>query len=332
MRGGLFVVLGLLGVLLGLGLLLWGSVSLPLESLLGVIGDPSGSDQLVRKILLELRLPKLAVAVMAGASLALAGLLMQTLFSNPLAGPDVLGISAGASLGVALLVLASGGTVVLGLAGSYGLAGAATLGAFLMLLVVMAFSEKVGDPTTLLILGLIFGAMAGGMVSILIYFSEPDQIQSYLLWTFGSFRGLSMEQLWVMASLLLPGLLLAVFLAKPLNALLMGEGYAASMGVEVQGLRRRLLFSASLLAGGVTAFCGPIAFLGIAVPHLARLLFKTADHKVLIPACLLVGADLGMFAELVAGLPGSALALPINAVLSMVGAPVVFWVVLGRSK
>ena len=332
MRAGLFSALGLLGVLLGLGLLLWGSVSLPLDSLFGVIGDSQGADQVVRKILLELRLPKLAVAALAGASLALAGLLMQTLFSNPLAGPDVLGISAGASLGVALLVLASGGTVVSGLVGSYGLAGAATLGAFLMLLVVMGFSEKVGDPTTLLILGLIFGAMAGGLVSILIYFSEPDQIQSYLLWTFGSFRGLSMEQLWVMVSLLLPGLGLAVFLAKPLNALLMGEGYAASMGVEVKGLRRKLLLSASLLAGGVTAFCGPIAFLGIAVPHLARFLFKTADHKVLIPACLLVGADLGMFSELVAGVPGSSLSLPINAVLSLVGAPVVFWVVLGRSK
>lgn len=331
MRG--LLLAGLAGVtaLLVFALLAWGSVPIgPIELWRALIGSSEASE-IHQRILFDLRLPKALAALVAGASLAVAGLLMQTLFSNPLAGPYVLGINAGASLGVALLVLSLGGMIG-GLGGNYALALAAISGAGLVLAMVVGLSERVGSVVTLLILGLMFGAMANGLVSILIYFAQPDQIQAFLLWTFGSFRGLDREQLAIMASFCLPALALALLLPKPLNALLLGEEYAASMGVEVKRLRRWLLLAASLLAGAVTAFCGPIAFLGIAVPHLCRYLFKTADHRILLPACLFLGADLALIAEWVAGMPGSSRALPINAILALLGAPVVFSVVLRRER
>ncbi|MDT8445506.1 MAG: iron ABC transporter permease [bacterium] len=330
MKGLMIAALALLTALLVFALLAWGSVSISAGDLWRALIGSSEAQEVHRRILYDLRLPKALAALVAGASLAVAGLLMQTLFGNPLAGPYVLGINSGAGLGVALLVLASGGLVT-SLGGGLALAAAAIGGAGLVLVMVVLLAERVQSAVTLLILGLMFGAMANGVVSILIYFAQPDQIQAFLLWTFGSFRALGTQQLAILSAICLPALALALLLPKPLNALLLGEEYAASMGVEVKQLRRRLLWAASLLAGAVTAFCGPIAFLGIAVPHLCRFLFKTADHRILLPACIFLGADMALAAEWVAGMPGSSSALPINAILALVGAPVVFWVVLRRA-
>ncbi len=317
------LTLGLVAALLGLG-----SVSIPSDQFTAALQGKG----IYGRILWDLRLPKVLTAAGAGAGLAVAGLLMQTLFSNPLAGPYVLGINSGASLGVALLVLVMGSGILSGIAGGFAMVVAAFIGAGLVLLLVLALAERVRTPVTLLILGLMFGSMASALVSILIYFATPNDIQAFILWTFGSFRSVGYSELSLMLPLVAFGLGLALFLPKPLNALLLGEEYAQSLGVEVKAVRRLLLLAASILAGGITAFCGPIAFLGIAVPHLCRFLFATSDHRLLLPACMLLGADLALAAELVAGVPGSSQALPINAILALAGAPVVLWVILkGKS-
>jgi iron complex transport system permease protein len=277
-------------------------------------------------------------ALLAGAALAVSGLQMQTLFRNPLSDPFVLGISSGASLGVALVVLGAGvaaglgsGTKLLGglsLAGDVGITVAAILGSLLVLLLVLAVSRRVQSTMTLLILGLMFGYATSALVSVMLYFSIADRIQAYISWTFGTFGGVTWSQMQVLAPTILIGLLLAFLLMKPLNALLLGETYARSMGLNVRRVRLAIITSAAMLAGVVTAFCGPIGFLGIAVPHFCRSLFGTSDHRVLLPAVTMMGAILALAADLVASLPGSQLTLPLNAVTALIGAPVVTWVIL----
>lgn len=285
-------------------------------------------------IVLALRLPKVIVAILAGAALAVAGLLMQTLFRNPLAGPDVLGISSGASLGVALVVLwLSSGEASwlsgLGLLGDMAVVGAASAGAGAALAVILWASRRMGN-LTLLVLGVLLGYATGALTTILLHMSIAERVQAYVLWTFGSFGGVGWSELRVLAPLLLAALGGALLLGKPLNALALGETFALSVGVPVRRLRHGLLLASALLAGAVTAFCGPVAFLGIAVPHLCRLLLRSADHRVLLPASALAGAAAALLADLLTQLPPGAEVLPLNAVTSLLGAPLIAYLLLRR--
>ncbi len=281
-------------------------------------------------ILEDFRIPKALTALFAGAALAVSGLVMQTFFRNPLAGPYVLGLSSGAGLGVALLVMA--GSFFNGLLqyGQWGIIIAGLLGSGLVLSLVMAASARITDSVSLLIIGLMFGSFTSAVVSVLQYFSIPELIQSYLFWTFGSLSGVGWEQL----SFLLPavslGLLLALLLQKNLNLLLLGENYASSLGMNLKLTRLLVILVCCLLAGTVTAFCGPIAFLGLAVPHLTRGIFKTADHKILIPATAILGGALLLLCDICTQVPGKEITLPINALTSLIGAPVVVAIIVKR--
>lgn len=313
-----------------------GSVMIPLTSIVDILLGNADAPEGWRQIVMLFRLPRAVTAMLAGAALGIAGLKMQTLFRNPLADPFVLGISSGASVGVALVVLVAGGLGLGALLQRAGLAGdasiilAATLGAVAVLSIVLGVSRRVESTLTLLIVGLMFGYITGSLVSILMQFAVEHQMQSYITWTFGSFGGVTWTQMLVFAPTILAGILVAWLLAKPLNALLLGDGYARSMGVHVPRLRAWIIVGASLLAGAVTAFCGPIGFLGIAVPHLCRMLLKTTDHAVLVPSVVLLGATLALLADLIAQVPGAQIALPLNAVTALIGAPVVVGVVLRR--
>lgn len=314
-----------------------GSVHIPFLDILAILSGKETATPVWATIVHTIRLPKAITAVLAGAALSVSGLQMQTLFRNPLADPFVLGINAGASLGVAIVVLAvgsAGGALIagLGILGDLSLAVAASLGAGTVLGCVLLVSRKVQSAMTLLILGLMFGYATGAFVSILIYFSIPEQVQSYIIWTFGSFGGVSWKQIPVFGSVIALGLLVGFLCIKPLNALLLGENYARSMGLNVKRARIYILISASILAGATTAFCGPIAFLGLAVPHLCRSLLHTSDHRALMPAVTCMGATLALFADLIARLPGSHMALPLNAVTSILGAPIVIWFILHRKN
>lgn len=313
-----------------------GSVSIPLGEVVRVLLGGEASDPAWTKIIRNLRLPRALTAVLAGSALSVGGLQMQTLFRNPLAGPSVLGITAGASLGVAAVMLAAGSVATvfaiqqLGSLQSWLIIGAASMGSFLVLMLILAISAKVQDNVTLLILGLMIGNITIALVSIWQYFSKPEQIRDYIIWTFGSLGGVPPGQLWILLLVTLAGTLMAFGLSKSLNGLLLGENYARSMGIAVRRARYVIIISTSLLAGGITAFCGPIGFVGIAVPHLARSALNTNDHKVLIPATLVTGALIMLVCDIVAQVPGSATTLPISAVTSMVGSPVVIWVILKR--
>ena len=262
--------------------------------------------------------------------LALLGYKCKHFFRNPLAGPFVLGISSGASLGVALLVLL--GIGVNGALAYWGMAIASIIGSSAVLLLVVLVSVRLKDSMSLLLVGLMFGAFTSAIVSILQYFSTAEDIQNFLFWTFGATGNLSWEELQIFIPLIIIGIVLGYWQAKPLNALLMGENYAQSMGLRIQFVRLFLVISTSILAGVVTAFCGPIAFLGLAVPHISRIIFKTSNHFILIPATLLLGACLLLICDLIAQLPGIDLILPINAVTSLFGAPVVIWLILRRKN
>lgn len=314
----------------------FGSVLIPIGEVLSVLGGGSASKPSWEYIILSFRLPKALTAILAGAALAVSGLQMQTLFRNPLADPYILGINAGASLGVALVVLAGGTTsgflASLGFLGDLRLIVSAIIGAGLVTGLVIVASRWLQHAMTLLILGLMLGYATSAVVSILIYFSVPEQIQAYIAWTFGSFGAVTPRQLALLAPIIGSGLVLAWLLAKPLNALLLGEAYARSMGANVQRLRLLLIAGTAILAGAVTAFCGPIAFIGVAIPHLCRALLRSSDHRLLVPSTMLMGAVVALLADLVAGMPGSQTMLPLNAVTALLGAPVVVWIVLRRGQ
>lgn len=326
------LIVGLIAVfLLSLSL---GSVSIPLEQIVAILFGGSAEKASWATIVLKFRLPKAITAALAGAALSASGLQMQTLFRNPLADPFVLGISSGASLGVALVVLVAGvagGSALLAgvsLVGDVSLALASIIGSALVLLLVMAVARRVQSTMTLLILGLMFGYATSALVSVLLYFSIAERIQAYISWTFGSFGGVTWSQLQVFGPVVVVALIFSHLLVKPLNALLLGETYARSMGLNVRLARLGVIATSASLAGVVTAFCGPIGFLGIAVPHLCRSLFHTSDHRLLMPAVVVLGGILAVAADLLAQLPGSQLMLPLNAVTALLGAPVVTWVIL----
>ncbi len=321
----LFTALALLTVALFTADLLVGSVSVaPADIWAALTGGDC--DPAIRDIILRIRLLKAVTALLAGAALAASGLQMQTLFRNPLAGPYVLGISSGAGLGVALFLL---GAPLLGVSAhsfvqSLGIAGAAWLGAALVLLVVMAVSRRIKDIMVILILGMMFGSGISSIVEILQYLSSEAALKSFVIWTMGSLGDVTGGNLALMLPVITAGLVLSVAVIKPLNLLLLGENYARTMGLNVQRTRTLLFLSTVLLAGTVTAFCGPVGFIGLAVPHLARMLFASADHRVLMPASMLSGAALLLVCDLIS----KSLALPINTVTALMGIPVVIVVVV----
>ena len=321
----LFTVLSLLTAALFMADLLVGSVALALRAIWAALTGGS-CDPAVRDIILKIRLLKAVTALFAGAALAASGLQMQTLFRNPLAGPYVLGISSGAGLGVALFLL---GAPLLGVSAhsfvqSLGIAGAAWLGAALVLLIVMAVSRRIKDIMVILILGMMFGSGVSSVVEILQYLSSEAALKSFVIWTMGSLGDVTGGNLALMLPVITAGLVLSVAVIKPLNLLLLGENYARTMGLNVQRTRTLLFLSTVLLAGTVTAFCGPVGFIGLAVPHLARMLFASADHRVLMPASMLSGAALLLVCDLIS----KSLALPINTVTALMGIPVVIVVVV----
>ena len=321
----LFTVLSLLTAALFTADLLIGSVAVALRDIWAALTGGS-CDPAVRDIILKIRLLKAVTALFAGAALAASGLQMQTLFRNPLAGPYVLGISSGAGLGVALFLL---GAPPLGVSAhsfvqSLSIAGAAWLGAALVLLIVMAVSRRIKDIMVILILGMMFGSGVSSMVEILQYLSSEAALKSFVIWTMGSLGDVTGGNLALMLPVITAGLVLSVAVIKPLNLLLLGENYARTMGLNVQRTRTLLFLSTVLLAGTVTAFCGPVGFIGLAVPHLARMLFASADHRVLMPASMLSGAALLLVCDLIS----KSLALPINTVTALMGIPVVIVVVV----
>ena len=320
-----FVLLALATAALFAADLAVGSVALSPGEVWGALTGAE-SDPTVRNIVLNIRLLKAVTALLAGAALAAAGLQMQTLFRNPLAGPYVLGVSAGASLGVALFLL---GAPLLGIAGhsavrSLGAAGAAWLGSAAVLAVVMAVSRRIHDIMVILILGIMFGSGIGAVVEIMQYLSNEAALKSFVVWTMGSLGDVTGPQLALLAPVVCVGLGLAVLVIKPLDLLLLGENYARTMGLHIPRARALIFLSTILLAGTVTAFCGPVGFVGLAVPHIARMLFRRADHRTLMPASMLAGASLLLGCDLLA----KTLALPINSITALMGIPVVILVVV----
>ena len=319
----LFTLLTLLTAALFIGDLAVGSVDIPLGKVWAALSGGE-CDPALRTIILKIRLLKAVTALLAGAALAASGLEMQTLFRNPLAGPYVLGVSSGASLGVALL-----GAPLLGIAGhsfvqSLGIIGAAWLGSALVLAVVMAVSHRIKDIMVILILGMMFSSGVGSVVEILQYLSDEAALKAFVIWTMGSLGDVTGSRLMLMLPVVAAGLVLAVAVIKPLNLLLLGENYARTMGLNVQRTRTLVFLSTVLLAGTVTAFCGPVGFIGLAVPHLARMIFTSADHRILMPASMLAGAALLLICDLLA----KTLALPINTITALMGIPVVIFVVI----
>ena len=315
----LFTALAALTLFLFLLDLAVGAVPVPLGDVWAAL---TGGDcpRATAKIILNIRLIKAVVALLAGAALSVSGLQMQTLFRNPLAGPYVLGISSGASLGVALVVLA-------GVGSSIGIAGAAWLGAALVLVVIAAVGHRIKDIMVILILGMMFSSGVGAIVQILQYLSKEESLKAFVIWTMGSLGDVTFDQLAVLVPSIIAGLLLAVVTIKPLNLLLFGEEYAVTMGLNIRRSRGLLFLSTTLLAGTVTAFCGPIGFIGLAMPHVTRMLFRNSDHRVRVPGTVLSGAAVLLLCDLVSKM----FTLPINAITALLGIPIVVWVVL-RNK
>lgn len=312
-----------------------GSVSIPFREVVNAILGNATEKNSWSYIIWEYRIPKALTALLVGSGLALSGLLMQTLFRNPLAGPFVLGISSGASLGAAILIMGASlfnGVLAFGLVNDISLALASSIGSFVVLLAVMIVASRVKDTMALLIIGLMFGSLTAALVSVLSYFSTAEKLQQYIYWSFGSLGSLSWQQLLILFLITITGLGISILSIKPLNSLLLGENYARSMGVNLKRSRYSIILATGLLAGGATAFAGPIAFIGLAVPHLTRQIFNTTDHKILLPAVLVYGAILMLLCDTIAQWPTSANVLPINAITSIIGAPVVIWLLVRKRK
>ena len=315
----LFTALSVLTVCLFLLDLAVGAVRIPVSDVWAALTD-GDCPHTTAKIVLNIRLIKAVVALFAGAALSVSGLQMQTLFRNPLAGPYVLGISSGASLGVALVVLA-------GVGSSIGIAGAAWLGAGAVLLVIAAVGHRIKDIMVILILGMMFSSGVSAVVQILQYLSKEEALKAFVIWTMGSLGDVTVPQLAILLPSVIVGLLLAVWTIKPLNLLLFGEEYAVTMGLNIRRSRGLLFLSTTLLAGTVTAFCGPIGFIGLAMPHVTRILFRNSDHRILVPGTVLSGASVLLLCDIVSKM----FTLPVNAITALLGIPIVVWVVL-RNK
>lgn len=329
----LLALTALLGATFLLSLAL-GSTSIPAGEVWSILRGANAEPTPASIIVETIRLPRALTAALAGAALGIAGLLMQTLFRNPLADPFALGVSSGASLGVAVVVLGTGygGAALfgsaLGLAGDAAVIAAAILGAMAVLGVVLAAASRIESPTTVLVLGLMFGYATSAFVTVLVGATQPERLEMWAAWQFGSFSGVTWQRLRLFAPLVGAGLLLAGLMSRQLDLLLLGESYARSMGLAVRRARLLTMLSASVLGAVVTAFCGPISFLGIAVPHLCRGLLGTAEHRLLVPAVVLLGASVALVAQTASLVPGGAGIVPLNAVVSLIGAPVVVAVIV----
>mgnify|MGYP002398875149 CR=1 FL=1 len=285
-------------------------------------------------IVMQFRLPKALTAILAGAAMSVSGLLMQTLFRNPLAGPDVLGVSSGAGLGVALTLLAFTPLFTLpegSMLAGWGLILAAWAGAGAVMVIIMAVSARMRDIMTVLIVGLLLASAISAVVSLMQYFSNEAMLRTYVIWTMGNLGNISYPQIRALAIAITAGLAVAFTMVKPLNAMLMGETFSRTVGVRMQKTRIILLAAASILAGSVTAFCGPLAFIGVAVPHIARLLFGTTDHRILMPATALTGAVILLLSDLISVMPGGGHIIPVNTVTSLIGIPVLLWIIIGKT-
>jgi len=319
-------------LLLALLSLLLGSVAIPLADIKAYFLGGSFTDEVNLSIIQNFRMPKVVSALLAGSALAVSGLQMQTVFRNPLAGPYVLGISSGASLGVALVLMGSSAFGLSFWGSQVGTVVAALVGSLLVLMLILAVSIRVRDIMTLLILGMMFGTAVSAVTSLLQYFGSETSLKNFVIWTMGSLGGVGRQQLWLYAALVLLGLALAWAYVRPLNVLGIGDTYARSLGFNVKQTRFLIFLSTSLLAGAATAFNGPIAFVGIAVPHLARMVFRTSNHAILVPASALAGAATLLLCDIIAQLPGSATVLPLNSVASLMGIPVVIYIVLKNKR
>ena len=312
-----------------------GQVSIPYTEVFKSIFTAHSSRETWDYIILNFRIPKAFTAILVGIALSVAGLLMQTLFRNPLAGPDVLGLSSGSSLGVAIVVM---GAAFLPpflsalFCSTLGMVLASCLGSLLVLIFVLIASKKIQDSATILIIGLLFSSFTGAMISVLTYFSTAEELQKFLFWSLGSLGNLTSNDLLIFLFCVLLGLLLAFLSIKTLDGLLLGENYARSVGINIKKSRQIIILSSSILVGSCTAFVGPIAFVGLAVPHLAKLLFQTSNHKILLFGSLLLGANLMLLCDTISQMPGFEFTLPINAVTSIFGAPLVIWFLLNKKK
>lgn len=312
-----------------------GSVSIPIDEIIAVLLGNESSKSSWATIILHFRLPKAITAMLVGSGLSIAGLLMQTLFKNPLAGPFVLGISSGASLGVAILILGAsifGGVITTVSFSSWGLAIASSLGAAMVLFAVLLTAHKVRNTMSILIIGLMFGTVTSAIISVFTFFSDAEKIQQFVFWGFGNLGNLSWNEILVFFTIYVIAIINLIRIIKPLNSLLIGENYSKSLGINIKKNRTIILVITSLLTGVTTAFAGPIAFIGLAVPHITKLVFKTSDHTILLPAVAILGAIILLVCDMVAQLPSSEFTLPINAVTSLIGAPIVIWLLLRKKK
>lgn len=312
-----------------------GQVAIPVKEIFKSLFGGNASKNTWEYIIINFRLPKAIVAILVGMGLSISGLLMQTLFRNPLAGPYVLGLSSGSSLGVAMVILGAGMVPAFAaefLLSSYGIILASCLGSFFVLIMVLIVSRKLRDTMTILIVGMMFSSFTSAIVGVLTYFTSAEQLQKYTFWSMGSIGNVSWQNILILTIAVVLGLLLSLVSLKPLDALLLGENYARSMGLNISKTRYIIIIATSILAGSITAFAGPIAFIGLAVPHLAKLLFQTSNHKILFWSTLLIGAIIMLFCDMVSQLPGFDFTLPINAITSIIGAPIVIWLLVRKKS
>ena len=312
-----------------------GSVAIPIKEVVKGIFLQEMSKESWEIILWNFRFPKAFTAILVGIGLSMSGLLMQTLFRNPLAGPYVLGLSSGASLGVAFVILGSGvlpifiSTFFLS---SYGLVLASSLGSFLVLMAVLIVSQKLKDTMAILIVGLMFGSFTSAIVSVLSYFTTAEKLQKFTFWSMGSISNLSWNEISLLTVFVSIGIGISFLVIKPLNALLLGEKYAQSIGINYKKTRFIIILATSILAGSITAFAGPIAFIGLAVPHMTKLVFQTSNHFILFWGTLLIGAIVMLLCDTIAQVPGNDITLPINAITSVIGAPIVIWLLVRKKR
>ncbi len=331
----LFLLLLLATVVLFLANISLGSINIPLEEVVRSLFSKPMSKESWEIILWNFRIPKAVTAVLVGIGLSMSGLLMQTLFRNPLAGPYVLGLSSGASLGVAFIILGAGFlplSISSFFLSNYGLVLASSLGSFLVLLAVLLVSQQLKDTMAILIVGLMFGSFTSAIVSVLSYFTSAEKLQKFTFWSMGSISNLSWNEISLLTVFVVIGISISFLAIKPLDALLLGEKYAQSIGVNYKKTRLIIIIATSILAGSITAFAGPIAFIGLAVPHMAKLVFQTSNHFVLFWSTLLLGAIVMLCCDTIAQVPGSDITLPINAITSVIGAPVVIWLLVKKKR
>lgn len=326
-----YILLGIAIPILFLANILYGAISIPVEEIWAILTNSNQVNESWKIIVTESRLPQAITALLSGSALAISGLLLQTLFRNPLAGPSILGISDGANLGVAIAMLALGGQIG-SLGGYMTIALSALIGAMVILSIIIYFSGKVRSNILLLIIGIMVGYLVSSSISILNYYASADKVHKFVMWGMGDFSSVSLDKLPFFAIILIIGLVMALMLSKPMNALLMGENYASNLGVNIKRVRTAILINTGILVAIVTAFCGPISFIGIAVPHISRLIIGSANHRHLIPVTLLTGGAIALICNILTIIPGSNTILPLNAITPLFGAPVILYVIMSKKN